>query len=197
MTTSVKTDTKEKIIELATALVEAKGYNGFSYQDISDILKIKKASIHYHFPSKEDLGLAVFDAFRKGVDAYIEQSFFEKLSPTHKLHGYFQYHADIAAQAANDCSKISCIGAMASEWNILPEKLREKVEEFNKWHVRFIVSILEEGIAKGEFKQNGAVEDTAMYVIASTKGALLMAREKQSQALYHTVTGQILRCLKC
>ncbi|HIE19064.1 TPA: TetR/AcrR family transcriptional regulator, partial [Candidatus Bathyarchaeota archaeon] len=35
------------------------GYGGFSYSDLSKALGITKASIHHHFPSKEELGLAV------------------------------------------------------------------------------------------------------------------------------------------
>jgi len=45
-------------VDLAEALIQSRGYSAFSYQDISDRLGIRKASIHYHFPSKTDLGVA-------------------------------------------------------------------------------------------------------------------------------------------
>lgn len=52
-------DTRSEIISIADELIRTKGYNAFSYSDISDRLKIKNASIHYYFPSKSDLGVAV------------------------------------------------------------------------------------------------------------------------------------------
>jgi len=189
---AVKTSTKEKIVLLATELIETKGYSGFSYQDISDRLNIKKASIHYHFPAKEDLGLAVFDAFVQGIDDFIKKLDFDRMSPTAKLAEYFRYHAE----ATLDCNKISCIGAMTSEWNVLPERLRERIDKFNQWHAAFIVDILKEGVKSGEFRPFGSLEEQALFIIASTKGALLMARERKSTELYHAVARQIMGCLK-
>jgi len=49
----------EEILDLAETLIQTRGYSAFSYQDIADSLGIRKASIHYHFPSKTDLGIAV------------------------------------------------------------------------------------------------------------------------------------------
>ena len=189
----VKTGTREKIIKLATGLIETSGYSGFSYQDIAAKLKIKKASIHYHFPSKEDLGLAVFDAFTKGIDDHIQQRDFEKISPTKKLIGYFTYHEEVTL----DCNQISCVGAITSEWNVLPKKMRERVDKFNAWHVGFISAILKEGVAKGEFCRIGSLEEKAMFIIAATKGALLMARERDSIEIYHSITRQLMEGLKC
>ena len=60
---------KDQILEVATELVQTRGYNAFSYQDLSDRLGITKASIHHHFPSKEDLGIAVAEKYRAEVEA--------------------------------------------------------------------------------------------------------------------------------
>jgi len=48
-------DTKEKLLEIASSLIRQKGINGMSYQHLSDKIGIRKASIHYHFPKKDDL----------------------------------------------------------------------------------------------------------------------------------------------
>src|ERR1700676_5055278 len=58
--------TAEQILDLAEILIQTRGYSAFSYQDISDALGMTKASIHYHFASKTDLGIAV-------VDRYVER----------------------------------------------------------------------------------------------------------------------------
>ena len=51
--------TREKILELGENLIRTKGYNAFSYQDISTELGIKNAAVHYYFPSKENLGTSI------------------------------------------------------------------------------------------------------------------------------------------
>ena len=58
-----RSETAEQILDLAETLIQTRGYSAFSYQDIADSLGIRKASIHYHFPSKSDLGVAVVDRY--------------------------------------------------------------------------------------------------------------------------------------
>ena len=64
-------DTRTSILNLAEKLIRTRGYHAFSYQDISKPLKIKNAAVHYHFPAKADLGLAVIqrtiESFKKKV----------------------------------------------------------------------------------------------------------------------------------
>src|SRR5947209_18275602 len=58
-----KSETAEQILDLAETLIQTRGYSAFSYQDIAASLGIRKASIHYHFPSKTDLGGGVVDRY--------------------------------------------------------------------------------------------------------------------------------------
>ena len=48
-------DTRTKILDVAEELIQGVGVNAMSYKDISDAVGIRKASIHHHFPRKEDL----------------------------------------------------------------------------------------------------------------------------------------------
>ena len=64
-----RSETAEQILDLAEMLIQTRGYSAFSYQDISDSLGIRKASIHYHFASKTDLGIAVVDRYIARFDA--------------------------------------------------------------------------------------------------------------------------------
>ena len=50
--------TYNQILELANKYIQKVGFNAFSYSDLANEIGIKKASIHYHFPSKTDLGIA-------------------------------------------------------------------------------------------------------------------------------------------
>ncbi|MGR7122804.1 TetR/AcrR family transcriptional regulator, partial [Klebsiella aerogenes] len=50
--------TYDSLLDLADTLIQENGYQGFSYADLASKLGIRKASIHYHFPAKTDLGIA-------------------------------------------------------------------------------------------------------------------------------------------
>ena len=56
LTDSDNIDTATVILDIAERLVQRRGFNGFSYADIAAELGITKASLHYHFPSKAELG---------------------------------------------------------------------------------------------------------------------------------------------
>ncbi len=51
--------TKELLLKEAEMLVRTRGFAAFSYADLSERVGIRKASIHHHFPTKEELGGAL------------------------------------------------------------------------------------------------------------------------------------------
>ena len=52
-------DTAQRILDIAEQLVQVRGFNAFSYADIAAELGITKASLHYHFSGKAELGQAL------------------------------------------------------------------------------------------------------------------------------------------
>jgi AcrR family transcriptional regulator len=52
-------DTRETILRAARTRARAHGYGGLNFRDLATDVGIKSASIHYHFPTKADLGAAV------------------------------------------------------------------------------------------------------------------------------------------
>src|SRR5688572_6937724 len=59
-----RTDTADRILDVAERLVQVHGFNGFSYADISTKVRIRKASLHYHFPTKAGLGTALIARYQ-------------------------------------------------------------------------------------------------------------------------------------
>src|SRR5580704_3268563 len=57
--TAALTRAATAILDVAEKLAQTRGYNGFSYADIAAKLNVTKASLHYHFRSKADLGRAL------------------------------------------------------------------------------------------------------------------------------------------
>src|SRR5580704_17748765 len=66
----------QRILDVAEQLAQTRGFNGFSYADIAARLAVTKASLHYHFPSKTELGTALIGRYHRnfvaalaGIDA--------------------------------------------------------------------------------------------------------------------------------
>jgi TetR/AcrR family transcriptional repressor of nem operon len=56
-----QTDTKTALLECAQDLIQSVGVNAMSYNDLSQAVGIRKASVHYHFPKKDDLIKALIE----------------------------------------------------------------------------------------------------------------------------------------
>ena len=59
--------TAGRILDVAERLVQLRGFNGFSYADVAAELGITKASLHYHFPGKAELGEALIPSVKVGA----------------------------------------------------------------------------------------------------------------------------------
>ena len=57
------TDTAQAILDAGERLVQTLGYNGFSYADIAAELGVTKASLHYHYASKAELGRVLIERY--------------------------------------------------------------------------------------------------------------------------------------
>ena len=68
----VRADTSQRILDTAERLVQTRGFNGFSYADIATTLGVTKASLHYHFPAKAELGQRLIERYEKNFLAALE-----------------------------------------------------------------------------------------------------------------------------
>src|SRR6204780_4265019 len=90
--------TRSRILDASERLVQVRGFNGFSYADVAAELSLTKASLHYHFPSKAELGEALIaryaDRFAQAlatIDANIPP-------PPPKLDAYASLYTEVLRQ---------------------------------------------------------------------------------------------------
>src|SRR5205807_8993019 len=87
--------TDQRILDIAERLVQVRGFNSFSYADVANELGITKASLHYHFPGKAELGQALIARYRERFTAALEQIDSEALPGSAKLEAYATLYADV------------------------------------------------------------------------------------------------------
>ena len=163
---------KRTILNLAEALLQDKGYNGFSYAHIAAELDVKNAAIHYHFPTKEALACAVIQRYRERFKLWINNSRVKDLSPIQKLDWFFSIYTDIRA----DKGKVCLAGTLEAEFNSIPEAVRVEVQALQKELLAWLQMTLAEGREAGAFHFAGEPAHKAALIGASLQGGLQMAR---------------------
>ncbi|MDO9302631.1 MAG: TetR/AcrR family transcriptional regulator [Anaerolineales bacterium] len=166
------TNTQRAILDLAESFLQEKGFNGFSYAHIAAELGVKNAAIHYHFPTKEALGCAVIKRYRDRFQLWINNARVKDLSPQEKLDWFFNIYTNMRA----DNGKICLAGSLETEFNSIPDPLREQTKALTSELLSWLQATLGEGKEAGVFHFNGESASKAALILSSLQGALQMAR---------------------
>ena len=166
-------ETFQKILDIGMQLVQERGYNGFSYADIAEAVGIRKASIHYYFPTKQELVQAVLLRYRKHFIEKLDQIDKSSSDAKEKLKGFFKVYRD----TLEDNSKICLCSMMAAELNSFPEEIRNELTLFFRANEEWVENVLKQGINSGSLTIRSTDEvKQAKIIVAFVQGAQLLAR---------------------
>jgi TetR/AcrR family transcriptional repressor of nem operon len=167
-----KTDTKKMILDIAEDLLLDRGYNGFSYKDIATSLNIKNASIHYHFPAKTDLGVAIIQRATKRFERWAGYIDGKDLPYSKKLDEFFLLFKRFVEQNQQICLG----GALETDFKTLPEEMQEETRLFISGTLSWLENFLAQGRKKGDFNFPGTAKDQALLMIACVQGVIQIVR---------------------
>ena len=143
MKTQPAKDTRQSILDSAEILILTRGYNGFSYKDIADVVGIRKASIHHHFPSKEELGAAFVDSYCRRFALWREHV--DHLTVEDKLTAFLEMFKRISDNA----EKICPMGMLTAEYPTLPRSIQENLQRLLSATDHWLTQVLTQGQAEG------------------------------------------------
>lgn len=179
---------KTKILELAKDLIQESGANAFSYQDLANILGIKKASIHYYFPHKNDLLIELVEFYSSKLQFFLENLSHNEIAAKTKMDKYLEMYQAISSSK----NKLCLCGILAGEIVTLSPILREKINKFFLLQETWLIEVLEEGLNSKEFNLKGAASNSvAKTILASLQGALMIARSLSDQGFFKQVLQQV------
>lgn len=136
------------IIQAAIDLLLEKGYHEMSMDEVAARVGISKGTVYLHFPSKEDLILAVLHQDRQRFQHMVEQILASAASPRAKLHSLLEY------VYGGMLSKSFQVFTSVYQNPELRARLIEKKDEFIKsWAgiSQRMADVLDEGKAQGDF----------------------------------------------
>ncbi|HLY76161.1 MAG TPA: TetR/AcrR family transcriptional regulator [Planctomycetota bacterium] len=180
--------TAGKILDIAERLVQTRGYNGFSYADISSELRIRNASVHYHFPSKSDLGRRLVGRYRENFMTALAGLERESPDARRRLLSYVTLWTGVLRNRDRMC----LCGMMAADIAGLPRSVRGEIRRFFDENETWLVRVIRAGQKTGSLKLAGTPEIEARLLTMGLEGAMLVARSYGEVRRFEEIAARLL-----
>ena len=182
-----KADTAQRILDTAERLLQTRGYNAFSYADIANALHVTKASLHYHFPTKAELG-------RRLIQRY-QVSFLHALAAIEQTSGHageqLRRYVDIYLGVLRNDRMCLC-GMLAAEYVTLPKPMKTELKHFFDENERWLVAVLEKGQATNKLRFTGPAREVAQLLMGALEGAMMLARSYNDVGRFESAAERLL-----
>lgn len=165
-------DVSERILDVAQDFIMERGYKAFSYKDISEKIGIKTSSIHYHYPSKSDLGKKLARRYTCIMSDEIKKIDESTSDPIDKLKKYF----NIFYEGLKSGTRVCPIAMLSSDYANLPEDIRIELIELIRSQEIWLAGVLESGLGTKKFNFTGSAGDKAKAVFFAIEGATIASR---------------------
>jgi TetR/AcrR family transcriptional regulator, transcriptional repressor for nem operon len=183
--------TAGRILDIAERLVQTRGYNGFSYADISSELRIRNASIHYHFPSKTDLGKRLVARYRETFMRALADLEAQTSDARRRLRTYVGFWS----QVLRDRDRMCLCGMMAADIATLPKAVRAEIQQFFEENEAWLVRVLTAGRKAKTLRLAGSPEVEARLLTMGLEGAMLVARSYGEPRRFEEIATRLLQGL--
>lgn len=181
-------NTAQQILDVAQDMVRNRGYSAFSYADISEQIGIRKASIHYHFPSKDELVRKLVQHYREALSRKCDRIAQSIASPQQQLMQFVNLYRDGLKQG-----QICLCAMLTADFAVLPQAVQEEVRAFFHQTEAWLVLLLKCGCEANVWQCYPSVEVEAKGLIALLQGAQLLARTAEdSTAAFEQIVIPIL-----
>src|SRR5436305_8389428 len=164
-----ESDTAGRVLDIAERLMQIRGFNNFSYADIATELGITKASLHYHYPGKGELGQALITRYSKRFNLALADIDRDVPNARAKLEAYAGLYAGVLRD-----ERMCMCGILAAEYQTLPDAMQSEVIRFFDENQQWLATVLKEGKRDGTLTFNGRAEDVAQGVLSTLEGAMLV-----------------------
>jgi TetR/AcrR family transcriptional repressor of nem operon len=184
--------TSDDILRCARSLIIAGGYNGFSYADISDVVGIRKASIHHHFPSKVVLVRTLLERYREEAEAGLAQVERHHSASVDQLRAYTGFWAE----CIGDATTAFCVCALlANEIPVLPPEIVLEVRAYFRALSAWLTAVMESGAKQGGIFLSDTARSEAEGFMATVHGAMLSARAYGDPLIFGVITTAMIERL--
>ncbi|MFL6429294.1 MAG: TetR family transcriptional regulator C-terminal domain-containing protein [Acidobacteriaceae bacterium] len=170
--------TRQRIIAQSAALLNQKGYEGCSLQDIMAAVGLEKGGIYRHFANKEELAVAAFDFAWAEVFHGRTRGLEEIEDPLLQIEALIRNFAERRSSLRGGCPLLNT-AIDADDGNAaLRARAREALDEWRTW----LGSLVSSAIRQGSLKRGIRSSAVASLIIGTLEGALMISRLDDDRA---------------
>lgn len=188
--TKVDTSAVERILDSAERRAQVLGFNGFSYADVAGELGVTPASIHYHFPSKVDLGVRLIERYTERFQDALSDIEVSTTSACGQLQKYAALYESVL-----EGNRLCLCGMMAAEMETLAVPIRERLSAFFSVNENWLTGVVERGLRSGQIDAVGEARVIAAAITGTLEGAMIVARAHGGITAFRAVSQVLLRSL--
>lgn len=184
-------DTPTRILDVAERMVQRRGFNGFSYADVASELNVTRASLHYHFAGKAELGEALVERYASGFAGALAEVDRRVADAPAKLAAYAELYADVLRR-----ERMCLCGMLAAEYETLPQPMRDSVIRFFEDNEVWVQRVLEQGERERTLELDGAAGEVARAIVSALEGAMLVSRPTGDIERFRATVDRLLAGLR-
>jgi TetR/AcrR family transcriptional repressor of nem operon len=162
-----------------------------SYADIAAALGVTKASLHYHFPTKADLGARLISRYDETFLRSLASIDATETDPGRCLRGYVRIYENVLRQ-----NRMCLCGMLAAEHGTLPRVMTARLGAFFDANEAWLAAHLERGRSAGLLSFEGTASAKARMLVGSLEGAMLLARSYGQVERFTEVAAQLLDAIE-
>jgi TetR/AcrR family transcriptional repressor of nem operon len=183
--------TTTRILDVAERLMQTRGFNGFSYADIAAEVGITKASLHYHFATKAELGCTLIERYSAAFHSALQKIIRERADAPARLRAYVKIYAEVLAN-----ERMCLCGMLAAEYATLPEAMQRALRAFFEANEGWLTQLLEQGRQDGSLSLRVPAPEAAAMLVGALEGGMLLARASGDLAKFAAAARLLLAQLE-
>lgn len=162
--------TKARALSQATKLLQAYGYNGFSFQHVADELGIKKQSLYVHFKSKEELGIEAIESYRNKFVEWTKTV--ESFEPLAQLSAHFDVFHKFCTEGRRYC----LFGSLSADFNSLPKSMQKSLTKSLLTQREWLEGLILKGQKNKSVRKDLTPAALARTILAMIYGSQVIGR---------------------
>ena len=174
---------KEQILECAENLIQTRGYNDFSFRDLADAVGIKSASVHHHYRTKEDLGVAVTMRYTENFISALRHEEKKTSDPKKLLDFYIKQFRKSLVDDGNMC----LCGMLGAEIDTLPTLVAKETKLFFDANIEWLTLVFKNEKSSSKIK----AATKAKTLLATLEGALILSRTRKDHKCFDEITSKL------
>ncbi|RYG89995.1 TetR/AcrR family transcriptional regulator [Loktanella sp. IMCC34160] len=173
---------KDKILDAAERSVRKAGFSEMSFRDLANDVGIKSASVHYHFPTKADLGEALVARYADRFKAELDKI------ETGTLESALNAYVALYSRALVLNESICLCAIMGAEAIGLPENVNSRTKAFFDMNRAWLDALLTQNNIR-------SAADKAGLIVSALEGGMIVASASNDRKLFDQVAEAAKACI--